>query len=165
MASILPLVALFQVFDGLSAVTAGILRARGKQVCRPSEFWSLASLNVPTIVYGSPFEPQVGVLSWGLSLRFRAGILLTCDHFSAYYIIGIPFGIWLTFKRDMELQGLWIGLTVSLVYCAVVGVWLCLVTDWDREVQKVMDRLARDKHHAPDDAERNGHGHSTALAH
>lgn len=31
-ASILPLVALFQVFDGLSAVSGGILRARGKQV-------------------------------------------------------------------------------------------------------------------------------------
>lgn len=30
-ASILPLVALFQVFDGNCAVTAGILRARGKQ--------------------------------------------------------------------------------------------------------------------------------------
>ncbi|KAG5352495.1 hypothetical protein C0989_002049 [Termitomyces sp. Mn162] len=31
-ASILPLVALFQVFDGNAAVTDGILRARGKQV-------------------------------------------------------------------------------------------------------------------------------------
>jgi Na+-driven multidrug efflux pump len=30
-ASILPIVALFQVFDGAAAVTAGILRARGKQ--------------------------------------------------------------------------------------------------------------------------------------
>lgn len=30
-ASILPLVALFQVFDGLSAITAGVLRAVGKQ--------------------------------------------------------------------------------------------------------------------------------------
>ncbi len=30
-ASILPLVALFQVFDGISAVTGGILRAQGKQ--------------------------------------------------------------------------------------------------------------------------------------
>lgn len=28
---ILPIVALFQVFDGLGAVTAGILRAEGKQ--------------------------------------------------------------------------------------------------------------------------------------
>jgi hypothetical protein len=31
-ASILPLVALFQVFDSISAVTGGILRAQGRQV-------------------------------------------------------------------------------------------------------------------------------------
>jgi len=31
-ASIIPLLSLFQVFDGTSAVTGGILRARGKQV-------------------------------------------------------------------------------------------------------------------------------------
>ena len=31
-AQILPLVALFQVFDGLAATTGGILRARGRQV-------------------------------------------------------------------------------------------------------------------------------------
>lgn len=30
-AAILPLVALFQVFDGISAVTGGIMRAQGKQ--------------------------------------------------------------------------------------------------------------------------------------
>ena len=29
--SIMPLLALFQVFDGMSGVTGGILRARGKQ--------------------------------------------------------------------------------------------------------------------------------------
>ncbi|KDQ60317.1 hypothetical protein JAAARDRAFT_56234 [Jaapia argillacea MUCL 33604] len=99
-ASILPLVALFQVFDGLSAVTSGIFRARGKQ-------FTSALLNL-----------------------------------SAYYVIGIPFGLWLTFKHNMALHGLWIGLTVSLVYCAAFGVYLSLRTDWNREVTKVMDRLA-----------------------
>lgn len=34
-ASIIPLVALFQVFDGLSAVTGGVFRARGQQVSTP----------------------------------------------------------------------------------------------------------------------------------
>ncbi|RDB18717.1 hypothetical protein Hypma_014757 [Hypsizygus marmoreus] len=98
-ASILPLVALFQVFDGNSAVTSGILRARGKQV---------------------------------------TGALL---NLSSYYIIGIPFGMWLAFSWDMKLHGLWIGLTVSLVYCAVFGTLLCVRTDWDREVWKVAQRL------------------------
>ncbi|EGO29178.1 hypothetical protein SERLADRAFT_456573 [Serpula lacrymans var. lacrymans S7.9] len=114
-ASILPLVALFQVFDAVSAVTAGILRARGKQF---------------------------------------TGALL---NLSAYYIIGIPFGIWLTFKHDMELIGLWVGLTVSLVYCAGWGVYLCLKTDWQREVKKLMDRLAVETKSSNQDAE---HGES-----
>jgi len=33
-ATIIPLVALFQVFDGTAGVTNGILRARGKQVSK-----------------------------------------------------------------------------------------------------------------------------------
>ncbi|KIJ51532.1 hypothetical protein M422DRAFT_26940 [Sphaerobolus stellatus SS14] len=102
-AKILPLVALFQVVDGLSATTGGILRARGRQF---------------------------------------TGALL---NLSAYYIIGIPFGMYLAFKHDMGLFGLWIGLTVALVYCAAVGVWLCLRVDWDNEVQKVRDRIERER--------------------
>jgi multidrug resistance protein, MATE family len=35
-ASIIPLVALFQVFDGVAGVSGGILRARGRQVWRNS---------------------------------------------------------------------------------------------------------------------------------
>lgn len=59
--------------------------------------------------------------------------------------VGIPFGIWLAFRRNMGLHGLWYGLTLSLVYCAAVGVWLGLRTDWNREVQKVQKRLGADK--------------------
>jgi len=98
-ASILPLVALFQVFDGVSAVSGGVLRAKGKQM---------------------------------------TGALL---NLSAYYIIGIPFGAWLAFNWDFGLDGLWIGLTVSLVYCAVFGTLLCVRTDWDHEVRKVVARI------------------------
>ncbi|TFK41570.1 MATE efflux family protein [Crucibulum laeve] len=103
-ADILPLVALFQVFDGTSAVTAGIFRARGKQTL---------------------------------------GALL---NLSAYYVFGIPIGIWLAFTFELGLHGLWIGLTIALVYCAVFGTVFCLRTDWDYEAKKVYDRLkAEDK--------------------
>ncbi|KAH9855642.1 MATE efflux family protein [Lenzites betulinus] len=111
-ASILPLVALFQVFDGLSAITSGVLRAIGKQF---------------------------------------TGALL---NLSAYYVVGIPFGIWLAFWHGMRLHGLWIGLTVSLVYSAAVGVAISLRTDWEREVEKVRIRLEEDAKPAPGDVER-----------
>ncbi len=64
---------------------------------------------------------------------------------SAYYVIGIPFGIWLAFSHDFALVGLWIGLTISLVYAAGFGVWICLRTDWDYQVQKVKARIAADQ--------------------
>ncbi|KAG2142385.1 mate-domain-containing protein [Suillus clintonianus] len=113
-ASILPIVAVFQVFDGTNAVAGGILRARGKQ--------------------------SIGAL---LNL-------------SAYYVIGIPFGIWLAFKRDMGLVGLWVGLTLALVYCSVWGTYLGITADWQKEVEKVLDRLAiesKNTHRVEEDEE------------
>ncbi|KAF8873553.1 hypothetical protein CPB85DRAFT_1233350, partial [Mucidula mucida] len=57
----------------------------------------------------------------------------------------IPLALLLTFKAHMGLHGLWLGLTVSLVYCAVFGSLLCLRTDWQHEVDKVMARLEEEK--------------------
>jgi len=108
--SILPLVALFQLMDGLAAVVAGILRAQGRQA---------------------------------------TGAIL---NLVSYYIVGIPLGIYLTFKHDMELWGLWIGLTVALLCTSTVGGLIVLWADWDREVEKVMERLEDDRN-LGDDAE------------
>ncbi|KAF9445597.1 multidrug/Oligosaccharidyl-lipid/Polysaccharide flippase [Macrolepiota fuliginosa MF-IS2] len=102
-ADILPLVALFQFFDGGATVAGGILRAQGKQL---------------------------------------TGALL---NFSAYYIIGIPFGMLLAFKFDVKLPGIWIGLAISLLYCAVLGSWVALRADWEYEVVKVERRLAEER--------------------
>ena len=61
-------------------------------------------------------------------------------------------GIYLTFKHDMELWGLWIGLTVALLCTSTVGGLIVLWADWDHEVQKVMERLEDDRN-LGDDAE------------
>ena len=74
--------------------------------------------------------------------RTRLIILLSR---SAYYVIGIPFGVWLAFSWRIGLHGLWLGLTASLIYCAVLGTYLCLRTIWDREVKKAAERLKKDE--------------------
>jgi len=53
----------------------------------------------------------------------------------------------------MQLHGLWVGLTVSLIYCATGGVWLCLRTDWNEEVRKVMARIEAENKQGREDVE------------
>lgn len=44
-------------------------------------------------------------------------------------------------SAHLALCGLWIGLTLSLVYSSIVGLYICLQTDWHKEVHKVESRL------------------------
>jgi multidrug resistance protein, MATE family len=53
-------------------------------------------------------------------------------HFLAYWVIGLPLGAWLCFRRGMGAIGLWIGLSLALI---LIGVVLLLV--WRRAVQKL----------------------------
>ena len=48
----------------------------------------------------------------------------------------------LTFKFDMALYGLWIGLAVALLVGAAVSVTIVLRTDWEHEIDRVQARLA-----------------------
>lgn len=62
-------------------------------------------------------------------------------NFTAYYGVGIPFGLWLTFRHKMGLVGIWIGLAVALAYGSVIGVCIVWRTDWDMGVERVRLRL------------------------
>ena len=64
---------------------------------------------------------------------------------STFLTAGIPLGIWLAFSWNMGLHGIWIGLSVAIVYSAVVGTYLSLKTDWDCEVKKVVERMEEEE--------------------
>jgi len=99
---IMPIVALFQIVDGMSAVTGGALRARGKQALG-------ALVNV-----------------------------------TAYYVIGIPLGVYLAFWWNLHLYGLWIGLACALCYSALISAYVVLRTNWSKEVLRVRSRIEED---------------------
>jgi MATE family multidrug resistance protein len=62
---------------------------------------------------------------------------------TAYYVVGLPLGLWLTFTPwiPIGLVGIWIGLTVALTYASAVGVWIVWEVDWARGVERVRERL------------------------
>ncbi|TFL01933.1 MATE efflux family protein [Pterulicium gracile] len=117
--SMMPLLALFQVFDGITAITGGVFRARGKQF---------------------------------------TGALL---NLSAYYVFGIPLGIWLCFSFNLGLHGLWLGLTFALIYCSIAGLALTWNTDWHHEQRKAAARVEAER--LAQLQERHSKRHSTIL--
>lgn len=101
--AILPLLALFQVADGICGVAGGVLRGTGRQ----------AQGAVANLV--------------------------------GYYLIGIPLGLFLTFGPwQWGLAGLWIGLTVALLFASLAMGLVLGSTDWRYEVHKTFVRMGVD---------------------
>ena len=54
-------------------------------------------------------------------------------HFTAYWIIGLPLGAWLCFRRNMGAFGLWAGLSLALILIGIV-----LLFAWRHAIRRLM---------------------------
>jgi len=54
-------------------------------------------------------------------------------HFTAYWIIGLPLGYWLCFRRGWGAFGLWAGLSLALILIGIV-----LLLAWRRMVRRLL---------------------------
>jgi len=59
-------------------------------------------------------------------------------HFTAYWIIGLPLGAWLCFRKNMGAFGLWAGLSLALILIGIV-----LLFAWRRTVRRLMRASAQ----------------------
>ncbi|KAH7882897.1 mate-domain-containing protein [Phlebopus sp. FC_14] len=108
------------------------------------EVVALVGSTLPLIALVELFDCTNGVVSGILRARGKQ-LLGAVLNISGYYFIGLPIGLWLAFQRDMQLAGLWWGINAATFYSSSVGAYLCVATDWKKEVEKVMARLAIDK--------------------
>jgi len=95
--------------------------------------------------YVALFQVADGVAATAGSVLRSLGLHTTgaLINLTSYYIIGLPFGLWLTFEQrfDLGLRGLWIGLSIALLYASVASLVLVWRADWDRAVIRVRERL------------------------
>lgn len=53
-------------------------------------------------------------------------------HFTGYWVIGLPLGVWLCFYRGWGALGLWVGLSLALI---LIGIFLLFM--WRRMLQRL----------------------------
>ncbi len=97
-----------------------------------------------------PCQVADGVAATAGSILRSLGLHTTgaLINLTSYYIIGLPFGLWLTFQPPLHLGliGLWIGLSVALGYASVLEFALVWRANWTRAVERVRERLGLAAH-------------------
>ncbi|XP_028088174.1 protein DETOXIFICATION 24-like isoform X2 [Camellia sinensis] len=84
-------------------------------------------------------QPVLTGVAIGAGLQsIVAGINLCC-----FYVIGIPIGVLLAYVADLEVKGIWIGMTTGVVMQVIALAFMVWRTDWDEQVNKASERLGR----------------------
>ncbi|KAF9224731.1 MATE efflux family protein [Gyrodon lividus] len=108
------------------------------------EIVALVAAVLPLVALVQVCDDSAAVISGILRARGKQ-TLGAMINLSAYCCLGFPIGLWLAFTQDLRLFGLWWGLNIAILWQSSIGSYLCVTTDWQREVDKVMARLAVDK--------------------
>ena len=84
---------------------------------------------------GAAFQLFDGIQSVATGALRGAGDTRTpmLCHFTAYWVIGLPLGAWLSFRRGWGALGLWVGLSLALI---LIGMVLLVV--WSRKVRQLI---------------------------
>ncbi|KAL6558684.1 Protein DETOXIFICATION 31 [Orobanche minor] len=58
-----------------------------------------------------------------------------------YYVCGIPLGLLLGFKLNMEVKGIWLGMLGGTVIQTLVLVWMAYKTNWNKQASIVGKKI------------------------
>ncbi|DAZ93022.1 TPA: hypothetical protein N0F65_009657 [Lagenidium giganteum] len=63
-------------------------------------------------------------------------------NFLAYFIVGLPFGIYLAFQCHLGVEGMWLGLTAGISIGCAVSIFKIYNTDWEAMADSARLRTA-----------------------
>ncbi|KAI8062522.1 mate-domain-containing protein [Gongronella butleri] len=83
-----------------------------------------------------------GVMLSAVLNAFGKQYIVASVNLGSYYLIGLPFGIWLTFWHNYGLAGVWYGVMLAAAIKIVCEVYILVFrTDWQKECLVAMKRV------------------------
>ncbi|KAA8517530.1 hypothetical protein F0562_017840 [Nyssa sinensis] len=117
------------------ALTIAVRSVWGKLYTNDPQILSLVSLALPILglaeLGNSPQTAACGVLTG--SARPKVGVRV---NIAAFYLIGLPVAVLMTFTFKLGYRGLWLGLVASQYSCAAMMVYTLIQTDWRHQAQR-----------------------------
>ncbi|RLN86439.1 hypothetical protein BBJ28_00010003 [Nothophytophthora sp. Chile5] len=114
----------FNVFLGIS-VAANVLVGNYSGSNRPEHAKMASTLGMLLSMCDALNAVMQGVFRGTGRLMLGAYINLF-----AYFVIGLPFGVYLAFRMDMGVEGMWLGLTAGIFFGCLVSLAKIWETDW-----------------------------------
>src|SRR6202451_3859944 len=101
---------------------------------------SVIAMTVGLLAAGAAFQLFDGIQTVATGALRGLGDTRTpmLCHFTAYWVIGLPLGAWLCFRRGWGAFGLWAGLSLALI---LIGIVLLLV--WRHRVRQLILSIAQ----------------------
>ena len=62
-----------------------------------------------------------------------------------YYLIGLPFTIYISFKLELYTFGLWYGFLASVSLVCIFLIILILKTDWEAKIEEIHQMLEKQR--------------------
>ncbi|KAI9197449.1 mate-domain-containing protein [Polychytrium aggregatum] len=83
----------------------------------------------------------IGVIAGGILRGCGRQHIGAYINLAGYYALGIPLSLLLAFRYNLELVGLWIGLTVGLFVVSIIQILIISRTDWEEEARRARERV------------------------
>ncbi|XP_059627896.1 protein DETOXIFICATION 53-like [Cornus florida] len=135
------------------AFTIAVRDAWGKLYTFDPHILGLTSIALPILGFcelgNCPQTAACGVLTG--SAQPKVGCYI---NFGAFYLIGLPVAVLLSFKFEMGFMGMWLGLAAAQMSCMCMMVCALVRTDWQHEAKRAKE-LTHDTEEHKNDLEVN----------
>ncbi|KAL5977161.1 Protein DETOXIFICATION 41 [Asimina triloba] len=120
-----------------------VLRTPLSQLFTSDESVIKAVSNLTPLLALSIFLNGIQSILSGVAIGSGWQALVAYVNLTTYYVIGLPVGCVIGFKTSLRGAGIWWGMILGIGLQATVLVTLTARTNWNKEVEKAIDRLKK----------------------
>ncbi|CAN6205530.1 unnamed protein product [Urochloa humidicola] len=127
--------------SAIAGLVTFLLRDKLSYIFTTGEVVSRAVADLCPLLVGTILLCGIQPVLSGVAVGCGWQAMVAYINIGCYYFIGIPLGVFLGFKFDFGIKGLWGGMIGGTLIQTLILIWITFRTDWNKEVEEARKRL------------------------